>query len=402
MPKTYNIGRTPDADIILSSTMCSREHAIITIYENGDIFLEDKSNNGTKLNGSKINNKRLKIKRGDTILFAGIESLDWSKLELAPIVLKDPIDFKVYIKPLSFGLGLIFLLFFSNSIYQTIIDKYLEITSTTMTSTAVYDKYKNSVAMLELNFFIVIETPLKTVYYGLNDKGEIDLSTDKSELLPFKSHSTAFFIDKKDVLITNEHCIRPWRHDKSLKTYFNEKLRPFIFEKLEKQGYNESDLKIYEEQHSMYIYPNGVELSDKEKIKCMIHKESGDESIDLASIKILEPEKLKNVYKIKFSDIQFNPAKIKVNSASYTIGYPLGENIALNEKSIIECSSTIGSFSQAPSTNYVQYSSPTTSGGSGSPVFDQYGKLVAVTYLSIGSGQKFIRGVLVKHIDKVQ
>ncbi|MBK7958878.1 MAG: trypsin-like peptidase domain-containing protein [Bacteroidetes bacterium] len=81
---------------------------------------------------------------------------------------------------------------------------------------------------------------------------------------------------------------------------------------------------------------------------------------------------------------------------------PDGDNLAVNENNEIHCTSTQGSFTQNPSTNYIQYSAPSAGGASGSPVFDEFGNLVAVNYMSMGSGQSFNRGILAKHLDMVR
>ncbi|MBK7958880.1 MAG: FHA domain-containing protein [Bacteroidetes bacterium] len=79
--KTYQIGRFPEADIVLFSSLCSRNHAKITITEIGKIILEDHSSNGTIVNSKKTINQSLEIKFGDEVVFGGAEKLDWSKIQ---------------------------------------------------------------------------------------------------------------------------------------------------------------------------------------------------------------------------------------------------------------------------------------------------------------------------------
>ena len=75
----------------------------------------------------------------------------------------------------------------------------------------------------------------------------------------------------------------------------------------------------------------------------------------------------------------------------------MGEAIALDEEKTINCTSTQGSFTQEPTKYYVQYSAATAGGASGSPVFNQYGKLVAINYLG-SKEQSFNRGILIRHL----
>lgn len=86
------IGRNPqEASIVLNSQYISNYHAEIILLDNGDMFLIDKSTNGTFLNGMRLTpGKEVAIKRGDNILFADVP-LDWNLID--PI--KVPKDVKV-------------------------------------------------------------------------------------------------------------------------------------------------------------------------------------------------------------------------------------------------------------------------------------------------------------------
>lgn len=89
------IGRDPkQASYILNSAYSSSYHAELIQLENGDLYLVDKSTNGTKVNGVGITpGKEILIRRGDYVQFAD-EVLDWSRI---PIYEK-PLDVKRLIK----------------------------------------------------------------------------------------------------------------------------------------------------------------------------------------------------------------------------------------------------------------------------------------------------------------
>ena len=80
--KLVVIGRNPqEANIVLNSQYISNYHAEIIQLDNGDMFLVDKSTNGTYLNGTKLTpGKEVAIKRGDNISFADTP-LDWSLID---------------------------------------------------------------------------------------------------------------------------------------------------------------------------------------------------------------------------------------------------------------------------------------------------------------------------------
>ena len=86
------IGRNPqEANIVLNSQYVSNYHAEIILLDNGDMFLVDKSTNGTFLNGLRLSpGKEVAIKRGDNIMFADVP-LNWNLID--PIRL--PKDVKV-------------------------------------------------------------------------------------------------------------------------------------------------------------------------------------------------------------------------------------------------------------------------------------------------------------------
>ena len=75
------VGRASDqCDIVLNSNYVSGYHAEIYQLDNGDMFIIDKSSNGTFIGGSRIAKDRVvPIRYGDKIMFAD-EPLDWSRI----------------------------------------------------------------------------------------------------------------------------------------------------------------------------------------------------------------------------------------------------------------------------------------------------------------------------------
>ena len=76
------IGRNPqEANIVINSQYISNYHAEIIQLDNGDMFLVDKSTNGTFLNGIKLTpGKEVAVKRGDNVMFADVP-LDWGLID---------------------------------------------------------------------------------------------------------------------------------------------------------------------------------------------------------------------------------------------------------------------------------------------------------------------------------
>jgi S1-C subfamily serine protease len=404
--KTYTIGRNPSADIILTANFCSRDHAKLTVSDNGKILLQDASSNGTNAKGKKITNQTIEVNYGDEILFAGVEKLDWSKIEkpeTKPNEPSEPSPVIAFIKRHALKttialtvIGLLLLLFrFITSINTTKVEQPL-------TATEIYSRYKNAVALVEVKYYVRIESVAGDRYFGIKGDSTMGLAKTKAELKPLTSEGTAFFIDSTGKLITNHHVVEPWLYDRDLKDYFFTKIKPAIKRALRENGWGEDDPKFYGGLEAIYIYPNGKTFSTENRIECSVYKQSEDKDIDLASLQILNVSLPPNASIISSANTQTDETKLQVGAPAYVIGFPYGDALALNEDNELNCTSTQGSFTQAPSKSYVQYSAQTASGGSGSPVFDQYGNLVAVTYQGSTNGQSFNRGILAKHIHAVR
>lgn len=436
--KILKIGRDLKSDIILNSSLCSREHALLTIFSPDNILLKDTSNNGTLVNGAFLKNIEIAVQKGDTILFAGIESLDWSRLfeedtikeikntehiarenkteiesldkvektnevpviEQKPITqnpiidTKNPTKKKKYLW--AYILGFFIIASFSFYYYNTFKTK-----KNIVNPTEIYNKYKNSVSLVEVNYYIKIHTSKIDIYLGLDENKEMVLKKSKNELYPFVSEGTAFFISDDGKMITNRHVIEPWKNDEEMNDFFNKKIKPEIKKIFSDAGYKNEKTTYTGELENIYIYPNGVSYSPYNKITCSIYRTSSKEEIDLACIQTNNRKLPINMSFISQEEISSSESDIEVNTNAYIIGFPLGDVLAKNESNDLNCTSTQGYISQAPSSSYIQYSAPTASGASGSPVFDQYGKLIAINYLG-SRQQSFNRGILAKHLEYVR
>lgn len=80
---TYTIGKGAGKNVQLSHPESSRDHAEI-IEDNGNYTLIDHSMNGTMVNGNRVHHSSYPLRRGDTVLFANREMLNWNLIG-API-----------------------------------------------------------------------------------------------------------------------------------------------------------------------------------------------------------------------------------------------------------------------------------------------------------------------------
>lgn len=79
--KIIVIGRDPqEASLLVCSNYVSGYHAELFMLDNGDMYLVDKSTNGTTLNGVRLTpGKEYAVHRGDVVMFADAP-LDWSRV----------------------------------------------------------------------------------------------------------------------------------------------------------------------------------------------------------------------------------------------------------------------------------------------------------------------------------
>lgn len=75
--KTYSVGKVPGNTIFCTEPQISHSHA--DIIDNGDdtFTVLDHSTNGTYVNGMYLHNGSTTVKRGDSVVFAGIHPLNW-------------------------------------------------------------------------------------------------------------------------------------------------------------------------------------------------------------------------------------------------------------------------------------------------------------------------------------
>lgn len=84
MMKKLTIGRNNACDIVIPDTsdLVSRKQAVLTYSFWGKMILYDTSNNGTFVNGQRLENgKGMKVTRKDKVNFAKIVDLDWNEVK---------------------------------------------------------------------------------------------------------------------------------------------------------------------------------------------------------------------------------------------------------------------------------------------------------------------------------
>lgn len=87
-----------------------------------------------------------------------------------------------------------------------------------------------------------------------------------------------------------------------------------------------------------------------------------------------------------------NNDKLRIDQQLYMIGYNAGINLA-NTRRGIKAQMTSGRITQIPDGDRLLYNIPTVQGSSGSPIIDEYGRLVGVNFAKLSISDNFNFGI---------
>ncbi len=405
LDKTIKIGRHSSNDYILeaSNDKTSRNHAILYIYSDGTYELEDTSTNGTFVNGTKINDSKIKVTRDDLIKFADQERFDWSKVDIS-----SPVPYTI----IFLLIGLIAALSVGGiAIKKLFIDKPDPCMSAPCDVKCIQKKYDKSVGLICHTYFLKVNFGEKKLFIGY-DKRQYEknrtlkeaFSIDQNKLLPFFITGTGFLIKNESPtdranLATNRHVADPsWLinkrdYDSKNEKIFYEQIR-IITDDAEKalglprntnrQFITHSDIIKFIPSGS--LFPLNEDITYQQILtklgtgnsQVLRWSSEGNVDISVLATDIKDPD----LYFIDLkNDINTNMACISLGDETTLLGYSGGITSGYSyEKGDIDYQISKGNISKAPSNFEITYDIPTTGGSSGSPIFDENGKLIAIHF----------------------
>lgn len=325
----------------------------------------------------------------------------------------------------------------------------------------IFNKYQDAVVLIKHSFVYKITIDGEDFFFKDYDKrtGEISefISYEEAKTDPNVTWGTGFFIDNQGTLLTNRHVVdvRPSDEEGKLilsgikyrleSMYYagveDYQRKKNDYERLQFNNYQSGGYGNYipeEDMAQMGMTLNEAEqrlnalgdyIDNFENLKNKVTKtslqfgvffnnqksESLNDYVQYKSVKISEnPEvdltmmkpvnpgeligrKIVSADMSKIDSIQIKPLKIteKVTMLGYNHGVAIG-----NTTSGMKPQLTEGNISQVTDENKVLYTIPALPGSSGSPVFDKFGRLVAVNFAGMTGTQSFNYGIQTQQIAR--
>lgn len=163
-----------------------------------------------------------------------------------------------------------------------------------------------------------------------------------------------------------------------------------------------SDIAIHKITLDLKVFTDGAKDLERDGIKCNIIATSTDQNVDLALIQTEShnlPDtsiKLPKLSRLRYDDA--DSMKPKMSEKLILIGYNMGTGLSVTTDGI-KSQLTEGKVSQNTDSYKLMYTIPTLEGSSGSPVFDDRGRLVSVNFAGVNQTQSFNYGI---HPKKIQ
>lgn len=425
--QVVNIGTSFKNDLVIEGTYCSRYHASLRISKNGrKAFIHDSnSRNGVKVNGIKIQpGKDTEIKRGDVVLCGDTDITE----ELKPYL---PNPFGV-IKKISIAVvGLAAVLVLAFVVPHILPGSKVDPVKMRPASVFVYIDFYYKISLND--------NPLPTELWD----GSLSLEDD-SNLAPFTEWTgTAFFIDREGRMGTNRHVAMPWAdeyREKAVDNYIKNRFNVIIDRNLGniKEIKSNEDYLICKDsylgsridrmtstiaemnatinrirrssykitgvvRHRFIGYPGrNYTTPVLEMERCDLIAESGTDDKDVAILQLNSkktPDDIERIFDINnLSDSKLEPLKDNL----YMIGYPKGltwgqDNVTHSLEPVIRSLKC----SKVPSRYDFEFEGESVGGASGSPIFDDKGRLVGVLWGRWAAGTTYGKACQAKWLKEL-
>ena len=173
-----------------------------------------------------------------------------------------------------------------------------------------------------------------------------------------------------------------------------------------------SELKVEPVCEIGIAYNNTFVTKISDFIPCVVTSVSNKENVDLAMLQLKNKQSPEGKFifavseeddeqglidKVKDIFASSDKDELQTEQQLYMIGFNAGFSLS-NTSQGIKAQITSGAISQKPDNDKIMYTIPSLPGSSGSPVVNEYGKLVAVNFAGVTGTQSFNYGIQVKRV----
>lgn len=371
----------------LQGEKVSRYHATLSKRKDKKWYIQDHSKNGTTINGKAIpSNQNIKLKRGDTILCAGVSVPNPYKEEPS-----------VNLRPILWGIFSILVLLGCVFAFYSL-DGCGDNTPKPKTDKEIYDKYKNSIVLLIGYYYYEVsagnldlkklELPTEVVISNGKLKA-VDGQRDNMNIYT----GTGFYVSEDGKIATNLHIVRPWLFAKEQSLIADQYKMFMSVAASENPALNAFTAQIKVEGVLSYIgmIPNGAYFSEDNLKQCRELIAHDNTKNDVAILQ-LETRKLpdENCTIVNLDQAVTDDSDICVGSHVYTMGFPFGLSLQdLKSSKGIQLLGHGGSVTQECSDYSFGFDASSYGGASGSPIFNEKGQLIGVLNAGVSKSQGF-------------
>lgn len=389
--ETKTIGRSDNCNIIINRPNVSSVHAKLIKTKEGKTYIVDiKSTNGTYVNNKKIFQKELK--KGDVVTLSKQHLVNWeSSKNVARIEPKELIPHKqtINIKNISIAAGIIFILGFTTLFLKT------------RNSFEPSQDYKNSVVLIYHSYIYEVKVGNEIVHVTKNN-GKLAMFNESTNST-IDITGTGFFISDDGKIITNRHVAMPWAYDNEMEE-IKKAMQTSITESVESTEdllwavKNVSEIEVSGKTLFLGVGYNDTYINSVSDFdECILKRESGDPEIDVAYIQLKSKNTPTRIEKyIHLEDAITDYQSLKTGEYVYMLGYPAGFSVG-NTKDGLKVNYQYGQLTREADNVSIGHNIPTIGGGSGSPIFDSKGRLVAINHAGLTNTQGFNFAIVAKH-----